>query len=40
MTFQGTVILNPNQDYPTDSVSIQIKRIWIKIILNFQNHGY
>ena len=30
------VILNPNWDYSSDSLSVQIKRIWIKIVFNLQ----
>ena len=33
------VILNTNRDYPSDSLSIQIKRICIEIVFNCTHHG-
>ena len=35
----GPVILNTNRDYPSDSLSIQIKRIYIEIVFNVHIMG-
>ena len=39
LSMAWTVILNLNQDYTSDSLLIQIKRICIEIVNNFPYHG-